>query len=342
MTFAFPPGAIVRTLESVKSAVKMALAAPPLWRLRHARRHRPGCVVLLYHRVGRANDPFPNLDIGRFAAQMRWLRANCDVIDPADLQDRAAGPGNGRGRPAVLVTFDDGYRDYFENAYPVLKTCGIRAINFLCTQFVDDSTITGWWDRLFLAVQQTSRSTIEVPWHPGSFALDAAGKSEFLRICKLHIKRRPDSETEAVTADICERLGVDARTLRVPRQTMTWDEVRRAADFTSYGGHTHSHVIVSQLDAATLEAEIRTCRERILAETGSAPRTFAYPNGRAVDFNEAAKAALRRHGFETAFAAIEGLNDARTDWMEIRRIPGGESVADLAWRVSRLWQQPVS
>src|SRR5581483_3536559 len=130
----------MRTLESVKSAVKTALAAPPLWRLRNGRGPRPGCAVLLYHRVGRAGDPFPNLDIGRFAAQMRWLKANCDVIDPDDLRARAAGPGSGRGRPAVLVTFDDGYRDYYDNVHPVLKAYGIRAINFLCTQFVDDST----------------------------------------------------------------------------------------------------------------------------------------------------------------------------------------------------------
>jgi peptidoglycan/xylan/chitin deacetylase (PgdA/CDA1 family) len=332
----------VRTIESVKSAVKTALAAPPVWRLRNRRRRRPGCVVVLYHRIGRAADPFPNLDVARFAAQMRWLKANCDVIDPDDLQKRAATPGNDRGLPAVLVTFDDGYRDYYDNAYPVLKSCGIRTINFLCTQFVDDSTITGWWDRLFLAVQQTSRPTIEVPWHAGPFVLDQAGKAEFLRTCKLHIKGLPDHETGAVTADICDRLGVEPRMLKVPRQMMTWEEVRRAADFTSYGGHTHSHVIVSQLDAATLDHEVRTCRERILVETGSAPRTFAYPNGRAVDFNDAAKAALRRHGFDTAFAAIEGLNDARTDWMEIRRIPGGDTVADLAWRVSRLWQRSSS
>jgi peptidoglycan/xylan/chitin deacetylase (PgdA/CDA1 family) len=328
----------VRTLDSVKSVVKTALAAPPVWRLQHSRRRKPGCVVLLYHRVGRAGDPFPNLDVARFGAQMRWLRANCDVIDPDDLRERAAAPGTHRGRPAVAVTFDDGYRDYFDNAYPVLRACGIRAINFLCTQFVDDSRITGWWDRLFLAVRQTTRPTIEVPWQPRPFVLDQPGRAEFLRTCKLHVKAQPDADIEALTRDICARLGVDGRTLQVPRQTMTWDEVRRAADSTCYGGHTHSHVIVSQLDAVSLDHEIRTCRERILTETGSAPRMFAYPNGRAVDFNDAAKTALRRHGFDTAFAAIEGLNDARTDWMEIRRIPGGASVADLAWRVSRLWQ----
>ena len=48
-----------------------------------------------------------------------------------------------------------------------------------------------------------------------------------------------------------------------------------------------------------------------------------------------AKAVLRAHGFETAFSAIDGVNGADTDWMEVRRIAGGRSVADLAWRLSR-------
>jgi hypothetical protein len=72
-------------------------------------------------------------------------------------------------------------------------------------------------------------------------------------------------------------------------------------------------------------------------ETGDAPRLFAYPNGRATDFNDAAKAALGRHGFDIAFSAIDGLNDASTDWTEVRRISPGDSVPELAWRLSRLW-----
>src|SRR5204862_617232 len=85
-----------------------------------------------------------------------------------------------------------------------------------------------------------------------------------------------------------------------------------------------------------LDEEIRTCRDRIEAETGSPVETFAYPNGRAIDFTEEAKVVLKRNGFRTAFTTIDGINGADTDWLAAHRIAGGSSVADLAWRLARL------
>src|SRR5207245_6612554 len=83
-------------LERVKTAVKTVVATPPAWRLAQ-RARRPGCVVLLYHRVGRAADLFPHLDVADFRAQIEWLARNCDVIRPEDLRERASGDaGSGR------------------------------------------------------------------------------------------------------------------------------------------------------------------------------------------------------------------------------------------------------
>jgi hypothetical protein len=45
---------------------------------------------------------------------------------------------------------------------------------------------------------------------------------------------------------------------------------------------------------------------------------------------------LQRNGFRTAFTTIDGINGADTDWLAARRIAGGSSVADLAWRLARL------
>jgi len=50
---------------------------------------------------------------------MQWLRAHCDPIGPDALVERSRSPR--RTKPAVLVTFDDGYRSYHDLAYPVLK-----------------------------------------------------------------------------------------------------------------------------------------------------------------------------------------------------------------------------
>jgi peptidoglycan/xylan/chitin deacetylase (PgdA/CDA1 family) len=322
-------------IASLKSAVKAVVARRPGFAQSLTPR-KPGCTVLMYHRVGAAADPFPNLDVASFRAQMEWLVRNCNVIAPGQLRERACSRSHGP-RPDVLVTFDDGYRDYHEHAYPVLRRLGIPAINFLCTRFVDDPTLVGWWDRLYLAINATTKRRAAFPWAPSHvFDLTKSGKATFLRASKEYIKRQPELAKEETTQSILDVLDVEASAVRAPRQTMTWDEVREASDLTYWGGHTHNHVIVSRLDAPELETEIRTCRDRIAAETGRVPEMFAYPNGREIDFTDDAKGLLERYGFRTAFSTINGLNGVGTDWMEVRRISGGSSVTDLAWRISRL------
>lgn len=321
-------------IGGLKTAVKSFVASSPGMALTK-RSRSTGCVVLLYHRVGLPSDPFPNLDVQSFRAQMEWLTENCNVIAPEELKARAAW---GRpSRPNVLVTFDDGYRDYFDHAFPILQRNRIRALNFLCTRFNDEPALMGWWDRLFLAVRRSSKACARLPWADCEFTLDDTGRAALLRAAKDHIKLQPESDKEYLTQSVLDALGIDGDTLLAPRQTMSWDEVRAASEFTAYGGHTHNHLIVSRLDGQIFEEELRTCRDRIVRETGAAPDTFAYPNGREIDFTDESKSTLKRFGFSMAFSAIEGVNRADTDWMAVRRISGGTTVADLAWRLSRLW-----
>jgi peptidoglycan/xylan/chitin deacetylase (PgdA/CDA1 family) len=318
-------------------AVKGAFKSWPIWSVARRFRRR-GAIVLLYHRIGRPGDRLPHLDVSNFETQMQWLRESCEIIHPRDLPSRAGGDHESAG-PSVVVTFDDGYRDYFDNAYPILKSLDITAVNFPSTAFLDDPSRMGWWDRLYLSVKATRLPEATAPGDAGPTSLTPEGRDKFLKRCKAYIKERPAIEHDELTTRISRTLEVDETMLAVPRQTMTWDEIRAAADFTVYGGHTHTHVIVSQVDEPTLDREIKVCRDRLHSETGVAPELFAYPNGRRSDFNDSAKQSLTRYGFNIAFSAIEGIADASTDWMEVPRIPGGTSVADLAWRMSRLWQK---
>src|SRR5437764_15223452 len=207
-------------LERVKTAVKTVVATPPAWRLTQ-RARKPGCVVLLYHRIGQAGDLFPNLDVADFRAQIECLVRNCDVIRPEDLRERAS-CDVGSGRAPVLITFDDGYRSYYDLAYPILHEHRIRAVNFLCTRYVDEPTLIGWWDKLLLAVQKTTRARVEVPWLRTPVDLDDRGHNELLRSAKDVIKQQPDDQSESLTRSILEALDVDEASLEAPRQTMTW------------------------------------------------------------------------------------------------------------------------
>src|SRR3954469_21653498 len=103
------------------------------WQL-SAPMRKPGCIVLMYHRIGRPDDPFPHVDVDDFRRQLSWLQEHCDVIGPAALPQAAE--RSSPDRPPVLLTFDDGTRDYHDIAYPVLKEFGMPAVVFLITDYV--------------------------------------------------------------------------------------------------------------------------------------------------------------------------------------------------------------
>jgi peptidoglycan/xylan/chitin deacetylase (PgdA/CDA1 family) len=68
--------------------------------------------------------------------------------------------------------------------------------------------------------------------------------------------------------------------LDAPRPLMTWDQVRAAAaEGATFGGHAMTHPDLTTLDAERLEAELVGCRDRIAAELGTLPDTFAPPYG---------------------------------------------------------------
>lgn len=299
------------SVTDFKQTVKQTVAHWA-WQL-SAPRRRPGCFVLMYHRIGQRGDPLPHLSVIQFRRQMEWLAANCHVIGPGSL--RRAARDRSLTRPPVLLTFDDGNRDYYDLAYPVLKEFGMPAVVFLITDYVDHPRLL-WWDRLHLVVQRARVERVSLPWRPERrLPLGGANNDRVICECEQYLKSVPDEVKERVFDELVGALGHPALP-KLGRQTMTWNEVRATMDLTTYGGHTHTHPLMSKIDAGRLEREIQLCRDRIGEETGVRPTFFAYPNG---DFTPGAKALLQHYGFDVAFSTVEGLNDETTDWLEVRR-----------------------
>jgi peptidoglycan/xylan/chitin deacetylase (PgdA/CDA1 family) len=317
----------------LKTAVKKAVSTRAGWIASAPLRPR-GTVVLMYHRVNARDCPFAGAPLDEFVSQMRWLKRHCDPIAPERYLEATRNPS--RTRPPVVVTFDDGYRDYHDAAYPVLDELRIPAVVFLATSFIDTQRMI-WTDAVAWAFRQSTRDSIALPWPPGERLplRDAQQRATAERAAKRHLKDVPDAERQAKQQELFAALGVDPEDGAAGRQMLTWDEVRAVRELTDFGGHTHTHPILSQLTNDDADREIGLCRDLIESHTGRAPRTFAYPNGRAQDFTEQTQASLARHGFELGFSTIEGVNDAATDRYAIRRQPtGSRDLADFAWLVS--------
>lgn len=106
--------------------------------------------ILMYHSVsdGPEKDKHPyfwvNVTRDRFESQMRFLKENAyDVISLADAVDLLYGPGRepAKNPRRVVVTFDDGFKDFKMNAFPVLRELGFTATVFLPTDYITDRTL---------------------------------------------------------------------------------------------------------------------------------------------------------------------------------------------------------
>src|SRR5262245_8441974 len=121
--------------------------------------------VLTYHRLAPPGAD-PELDPRNVSAspqaferQMRWVRERFSVVG---LERVVAAVEHGESLPArpLLVTFDDGYRDFLERAFPVLHGLGLPATLFVPTAFPDRPEHEFWCDRLYRAFTRTAKTAL--------------------------------------------------------------------------------------------------------------------------------------------------------------------------------------
>ena len=125
----------------------------------------------------------------------------------------------------MLVTFDDGYRDYHDLAYPVLERLSIPAVVFLATSFLDDGGMM-WTETVEWAARNTRRDRMNLPWSGEQVVLSDAGtRVAATRQACAHLKTLSDGERRRLLPALLRELGDPPRP---DRQMLSWDEVRRA------------------------------------------------------------------------------------------------------------------
>jgi peptidoglycan/xylan/chitin deacetylase (PgdA/CDA1 family) len=313
----------------MKTFLKQLLSTRAGWAATASLRAR-GTYVLMYHRITAPGDFFGGVSLDNFRRQMQWLRANCTPVRPEEVLQAARLAR--RGKPPVVVTFDDGYRDYHDRAYPVLRELEIPAAVFLSTDCMDRGGLL-WTERLEWAVMRTTREALATPWEPQRTVVlgDQRTRRAFLAELKERMKDADDDSRRRWLDALLAEAGAGDPQAVLGRQMLSWKEVRRCAAGTCFGGHTHTHPVLSRMSEDAMDREIATCRQRIAAETGRAPTTFAYPNGRASDFNERTRRSLAKHGFSLSFSTIPGVNGADADALALRRLHNWDSgPAELA------------
>ena len=278
--------------------------------------------VLVYHRVNEGQDPiFGGVPLKVFKNQMECLSEYFNVF-PLEELVRGAKYKDIPPR-AVAITFDDGYLDNYENAFPILKSLNLPATIFLATGAIDTNGFL-WHDSLFDAFRRTrvKVTSIEGRDYPLRTAAERrAGVDAFRR----YLRNCDHDQLDSLLATLRSALRV--RTPCVNRRRyLNWREVQEMSQSQiTFGAHTVTHPLLTRISLQEAGKEIVNSRDMIEKRLGSYTRLFAYPNGHREDFNERIKRVLKEAGFVCAVTILPGNNDVYTDPYELRRIPMWDS-----------------
>jgi CelD/BcsL family acetyltransferase involved in cellulose biosynthesis/peptidoglycan/xylan/chitin deacetylase (PgdA/CDA1 family) len=282
------------------------------------RRSQPVCQIFLYHRVNDDSDPFLSaVPVKTFRAQMQYLVRNFPLLT---MDQVASGEFSNGYDYYAAVTFDDGYRDNFLGAFPILTSLGIPATIFLATGYIDSGELP-WYDQVRLAFKLTKRSYFSMADLGGpKGSLDTL--SDRLRSLEEALgwlrgmlqQVRPQAISELFCA-----LGVPPD-LSLPNQMLRWDDVRQMSKKNiAFGAHTISHPALSKIPGTEIQREVLGSKMAIENRLQLPVSHFAYPFGEPFDFNAQVKRLVEEAGFKSAVTTIWGLNKPTGDRFELRR-----------------------
>jgi peptidoglycan/xylan/chitin deacetylase (PgdA/CDA1 family) len=280
--------------------------------------------ILKYHRIA-SPDTSPHLDPALVSAtpesfrnQMEHLAGRYAPVSLRQVVEAFTG-GAPLPRGAVHVTFDHGYRDFGETAWPILRELGIPVTLFVPTAYPGCAGREFWWDRVRRAMV-AGRLAHAGP-SPGTLALApdrplhgpaAIGSAREL------LEDLPHDEAEELADRICAAAAVP----RAPedRRVLSWHELRvLGREGVTFGSHTHHHVSLPAVGEARRRWEIRRSLDDLHRDLHMEDAALSYPYG-AVD-DDVIRVA-REEGCVLGFTGQEGVNrPGTTDPMRLMRIP---------------------
>jgi peptidoglycan/xylan/chitin deacetylase (PgdA/CDA1 family) len=252
---------------------------------------RNGIIALTLHRILNdeeiaATASLPGMIVRRetFDEFLSYAKENLQVVDLAGEISWER-----RKRPAIALTFDDGWCDNAAGGFPLARKHGAPMTVFVVP----------------------GRAGSQSPFWPEQTASvlgrrlgENISREEYLEEVIERLKALPQAQRDA---EMHRMFGAeDAHTAASVDRTMTWEEIERMhAGGVTFGSHTCTHEILTRIPLERAEEEITHSRQAIEKRLGGECRLFAYPNGNS---SQQVREMVQRAGYKLAFV---------NDWPEV-------------------------
>lgn len=235
----------------------------------------------------------------------RVRHTGIDVVSIEEALERLA--ARRKGRPFVVLTFDDAYKDNLQYALPVLRRHEAPFTLYVPTAFVDGVGQL-WWQAIedIIARQDAVAFTEEGDVEYVETRSVVQKRRAFDRLY-WHMRRQPEAERLKLLADFTARYGYD-----LDRQCrdliMSWQELRLFAGepLCTIGAHTVNHYELAKLPQAQARDEIIQSVNVIEAQFGIRPKHLSYPLGGPLSCGPREFELARELGFDTAVTTRPG------------------------------------
>jgi peptidoglycan/xylan/chitin deacetylase (PgdA/CDA1 family) len=284
-------------------------------------------MVLNYHRIGNADEDSFDPDLfaakaDEFDDQISCLKRHTALVTLEEALAFIEGAVHEKTpRCRVLVTFDDGYLDNYETAFPILRSHGVQGVFFLATGLVGSNCIP-WWDRAayLMKTARKRRFTLRFPVQL-EIDLDKNDLLQSLRQVAALCYWQETADIGRFMRELAEAADAE-EPAEETRRFLDWDEARRMiGGGMAIGCHTHSHGVLGRLPAEHQRRELSSSRELLRERLGVAADTLAYPYGVPTSFSGQTQELVREMGYRAAFSINRHTNlPGKTNPYSVNRI----------------------
>lgn len=261
--------------------------------------HQPK--ILMYHRFSPVEKKH-EVSAAVFEQHLKLIKRYFNPMTLAQLAKNLREQGK-PPKHAVVITVDDGYRDFYEVAFPLLKHYQIPATFYVTTGFVNEDTWL-WPDQVAWLLDNKMQSP----------HVDLAGKSFDLSLPReklwwpivIHFLLIANNERLSGLT-VLESACAIALPKRAPEKysAVSWQQLAEMqANGIEIGGHTVTHPSLGHMTLADAGLEIKQSHQDLIQHLGDCERTFCYPNGTPLDYSDALKQSVVDSGYTAAVTAF--------------------------------------
>lgn len=242
-------------------------------------------VVLAYHRINEKPDasyPFQEDTVSAtpemFRQQLAFLKRFCFVTTFNELAHLIAAnepiPDN-----TVVITFDDGYRDNYDIALPILSEFNLPAVVYVVTENIDSGQ-PFWFDILSYALVHAPNGRLSILDGQHTFDISDENRKSLRRSFGDLVRTLGDPERVQAIRELVDFSECRDEIEAHERMVLTWAEVKELNSAgIEIGSHTVTHPFLSRLSDEQLETELMDSKRRIESMIGSPVISLSYPTG---------------------------------------------------------------